>query len=456
VSFFGNQTDLLLNMATSNILRIVSKDKPSQQVFLDIDPSTLPPLKPSSVRIHTQLIGLSAGSIAYCALGDDLGWWNSFPIPEQAPSDYKDGRWGVAPSWGYAVVVQSTISNLKEGTWLWGHMPTAACPFDLELKQSNTTPAHWQAIGERRTANLYNRFIAVNSNSVDLASNIAGFATSLKSTFESAYLLNRWVFALRGEQSVHPAPGTGSRWSAADSDLTSTLVICLAAGSRTGRAFLHQLAVGRPAEERPASIVEVTEDSDGALRGIEPSFSHHRLSYEQLQSFQLTSLIRTLSFKRVVVMEIGGRGNALSIVMEQLQGHSPDVERVIIGVGTEQNAQTTTELRAKVGLVLQQGAFFFSTASLNEAAIKVIGETAYYQQLNEAFKTMIESELARNKGSASEGKVLGISLDERYGVRGDNGLEGAWNDLFSGKAVGSRGLVVDLQAGKAGCVGSQM
>ena len=138
-------------MATSNILRVVSKDKPSHQVFLDIDSSTLPPLRPSSVRIQTQLVGLSATSIAYCALGDQIGWWNEFPVPEQAPSDYKDGRWGAPPLWGYAVVVESTISSLKEGTWLWGHVPAAACPFDLELKQSDSAHEHWQETSEHRS-----------------------------------------------------------------------------------------------------------------------------------------------------------------------------------------------------------------------------------------------------------------------------------------------------------------
>jgi hypothetical protein len=437
-------------MVTSNILRIVSKDNSSEQVFLDLDPSTLPSLKPSSVRIQTQFIGLSATSIAYCALGDQIGWWNSFAVPEQAPSEYQDGRWGVAPVWGYAIVLQSTISSLKEGAWLWGHMPTAGCTFDLELKQSDAAHEHWQEISERRAKlqPLYNRYIVVDSDSVQSTSNVARFEASLKSTFESAYLLNKWVFAPRGKQSVHPAPETGNNWSAADGDLTSTLIICLGAGSRTSRAFVYQLAVTRPAGERPAGVIEVTEDNDGVLRGIAPSFNHERVSYDELQSPRLVFLLHKFKFNRAVVIDFGGRGNAISIVTEQLQKHFPDRERVIIGVGVEQNAQTTNELRAKVGLGLQQGGTTFSTSGLNEAAIKLVGETKYYQQMNEEFRDMVDSELARNNGSASEGKVLGIGLDEKYGLRGHKGLEGAWSDLYTGKAVGSRGLVVDLQTGK--------
>ena len=279
------------------------------------------------------------------------------------------------------------------------------------------------------------------------------FSASLKATFETAYLINRWVFAPRGEHPIHPSPKAGSTWTAADSDLTSTLVICLAAGSRTGRALVHQLALARPKGEQPAGLIEITENTYDVLQGREPSFAHHRLSYEHLES-QLTSLLRTLSFKRVVVMEIGGRGNALSTVLEQLQTHAPDVERIIIGLGAEQNAQTSNEFLAKLGPPLQQGAFLFSTATLSEAAIEAIGETAYYQHMNETFKDMVKSELARSKGSDNEGNVLGISLDERYGVRGDNGLEGAWNDLLSSKVVGSKGLVVDLRTGKNATVGA--
>lgn len=445
-------------MATSNILRIVSKDNSNQQVFLELDSSTLPSLKPSSVRVQPQLIGLSSTCIAYCGLGDQVGWWNSFAVPEQAPSDYQDGRWGVAPTWGYAIVLQSTIPSLEEGAWLWGHMPTAACPFDLELRQSGAVHEHWQETSQRRSGlqPLYNRYIVVDSDSVEPTSNLARFAASLKSTFESAYLLNNFVFAPGGEQSVHPAPETGNNWGVADSDLTSSLVICLGAGSRTSRAFVHELAVARPLGERPAVVIEVTEDDDGVLRGIAPSFTHQRFSYNELQSPKLTALLRNLKLDRAVIVDFGGRGTAISTIVEQLQKHLPDSKRVIIGVGVEQSAQTTNELRAKVGLGLQHGGIIFSTASLNEAAIRLIGETEYYQQMNEGFRNMVESELGRNKGSASEGKVVGISLDERFGIRGDNGLEGAWNDLFSRKAVGSRGLIVDLRTGRNGERASRM
>ena len=445
-------------MATSTILRIVSKDDSSEQVFLDVDSSTLPPLEPSSVRIQTQMIGLSATSIAYCGLGEQVGWWNSFAIPEQALSNIQDGLWGVAPAWGYAIVLQSTISSLKQGTWVWGYMPTATCPFDLEMKQSDAVHEHWQEISERRAElhPLYNLYIVVDSDSVESTSNLAGFAASLKSTFESAYLLNRWVFTPRGEQPVHPAPESGDSWSATDSDLTSTLVICLGAGSRTSRAFVHPLAVARPPGERPAGVIEVTEDFDGVLRGIAPSFTHQRVSYDQMQSQPLASLLRRLKFDRAVTVDFGGRGTALSIIIEQLQTHAPGKDRVIVEVGVEQSARKTNELGAKVGLALQHGAVIFNSASLHEAAAKLIGEPNYYQQMNEEFRNMIDSELARNKGSASEGKVIGIGLDQRYGVRGYKGLEGGWSDLYSGKAVGSRGIVVDLRTGKEGFMGSRM
>lgn len=440
---------------SSYTLRLVSKAKSGQQHFFDINATTLQTLAPSLVRVQTQLFGLSATNIAYCALGndDDVGWWNCFPVPSHAPDEYKDGSYGIAPAWGYARLLESNISALKADRWLYGYLPTSQLPFDLEMKQSTSAPNHWYATNEHRSKipPLYNRYFVVDPARIQAEDALAKWRVSLESTWQVGYLLNRFCFALPGDTLLHPSHGHESNisWTYEDSNLSSTLVLCLGAGARISRSFVHQLATTRSREQQPVGIIEVTEDKDGAIRGLEVPFAHKVVSYSDLQSPELASSIKSLQYNRTLVIDFGGRDGSLTTLTNLLKEHLPSKHLQIIGIGAEPSATTTNSFKAKVGPVIQQGALIFGTEFINAGAIEAAGESEYYQQMMKEFRKVLESELARKKGSSSDGKVLGLGLDERVGMTGPGGLEGVWTKLFSGKGIGPAGVAVDLRDGDA-------
>lgn len=231
---------------STQTLPIVHKDNYDQQHFFDVDQSTLPKLRDSSVRVQSRLLGLSAANLAYCALGRFRGDWGCFPLPHSLPEPYNDSeQYGIAPTWGYAEILESNIPGLTPGTFLWGYVPMSQYPVDLDLEQSEITAAHWSEIGKQRARlqPIYNRYTTVDLPFSSANETKSHFTSCLRITWESAYLLSRFCFAIAPDKPIHPSAADAASWTAKDSDLASTLVIALAAGSRTSHG--HEGGVSR-------------------------------------------------------------------------------------------------------------------------------------------------------------------------------------------------------------------
>jgi hypothetical protein len=73
------------------------------------------------VVLRVDRVGMTANNVTYAVFGDDLRYWDFFPVPSDA-----DGRWGRVPLWGFAEVVRSTVPEVAEGTRVYGFLPTGS------------------------------------------------------------------------------------------------------------------------------------------------------------------------------------------------------------------------------------------------------------------------------------------------------------------------------------------
>lgn len=74
-------------------------------------------LQPEQIQLRIDRLALTANNITYAALGDALGYWNFYPAA--------DG-WGRLPAWGFADVIASRNSSVKEGERYYGYFPVAS------------------------------------------------------------------------------------------------------------------------------------------------------------------------------------------------------------------------------------------------------------------------------------------------------------------------------------------
>lgn len=135
-----------------HIARILSKNDNTKQSIVTLSSSSSdlePPLPPSAIRVKTTLIALTANNLGYAALGTRLHWWDAFPVPTSAPPPFNDSSaYGIVPAWGYATVLESTIS-IAPGSLLWGFWPVSTHPVILRLKA--TSPEnHWLECSDHR------------------------------------------------------------------------------------------------------------------------------------------------------------------------------------------------------------------------------------------------------------------------------------------------------------------
>ncbi|QGN56075.1 DUF2855 family protein [Novosphingobium sp. Gsoil 351] len=76
----------------------------------------LPPLGQDEARLRVESFSVTANNVTYAVAGDAFGYWNFFP---------GEGKWGVVPMWGHAVVEASNHPGITVGERVYGYLPMA-------------------------------------------------------------------------------------------------------------------------------------------------------------------------------------------------------------------------------------------------------------------------------------------------------------------------------------------
>ncbi|KAL8847082.1 MAG: hypothetical protein Q9221_007869 [Calogaya cf. arnoldii] len=423
--------------------QILSKDDYSKQSIVTLTSSSdlEDPLPPSAVRVQTTLIALTANNLGYAALGTQLHWWDTFPVPTSAPPPFNDSSaYGLVPAWGYATVLSSTIPSIPSGSLLWGCYPPSTHPITLRL-QPTQPQTHWLETSPHRKnlMPLYQRYVLAskppshfNKNPASATRDKFAKTALLKPLWEAAYLLNRFVFAPHQPTQqltpIHPF-GDGT-WTAKDSDLKSAIIVIVAASSKTGTAFVSELRFSREPGTGPLAILTIASkipDNAPPYTIAESSPPLRNVTYNSMTASSTLDWLKSFSTggagaSRIKIIDFGGRDGAADRLVEAVKGHAPlaglDVQ--VVGVGGVLKPGGSDQWK--------EGRVASNASSARDKAVERIGAEGYFDGLERAFEEVME------RGG------LGLEVEVGRGVEGEGGVEGGWKRLCEGRVDGRMGL----------------
>ncbi|KAJ6010036.1 hypothetical protein N7522_005052 [Penicillium canescens] len=438
-------------------VHVVSKLDNSQHASFDVQSIPQSVLPESSVRLRPLLISLTSNNLSYARMGQMLHWWDAYPVSENYPAPYNDpSTWGIVPAWGYATVEETTIPELPKGTVLYGFWPTTSTPAVLQLKRGETN-GHWVEISGHRQQMmpLYNRyFVTPTSNPVSDLTTAATPSPSAQEELErmawtalfiggvAGYILSEYVFSSDPETqpSIHPLGAAFKLpWSPSDGDITSAVVINLAASTKTARVFSYYLS-RKPEGSTPFGLLHVTSsvsritEADQNLATRIPSKA---VSYGDVGSGETGDWLAGRKPEKLVIIDFGARGNALGDLLDLVKSRDDlkDCKVVIIQVGSEQRVYSTEEMLAKGAAVAELGKVQFNTSGVQDTVIERMGHEAYF-----AMKDALWDEWLSERHLS----VPGMQIVWGKGVLGD-GIEKGWKRLCRGQVGAEEGLVYKLQ-----------
>jgi hypothetical protein len=414
-------------MATAQV-HVVSKGDITQHATISVAADALAPLAADSVRVRCKLITITRNNVSYARLGGWLHWWDTYPvsppgITTSLPAPYDDAeRWGIVPAWGYGEVLASNKDGIAGGALIWGFWPTSSLPVDLKLSGPKPDGHYWEVSEHRaKLMQLYNHYELVQS---PLSEDIMGWRVGMWLAIGPGFAMNRYCFPpITGtgdklEASlpiVHPS-GDGSKWTAADADLRSTVIVNLTASSKTAIGLAWNLR-HREAGVGPLGFVEACSAPNSlpsATPGDSPPpFDTKRVTYDGLSS--TFDWIASLKPTRIIAADYGAPAGVAQRFHDELLA-SPAAASiasyVYLLVGADPNGVKLQDPRSSV--------VQFNMSPLKYAGIEREGLETFQMEQNRAFELWLQE-----KGMGS------TTLDWRSGIAGENGVHGAWDSLFT-------------------------
>lgn len=298
------------------------------------------PLLPSSVRVRAKIVSLTSNNLTYAALADVWNLWELYPVPQTAPAPYNDqATWGIVPAWGYATVLESSLTDLPSGTSLWGYWPASGHAVDLQLSREEPE-GHWKetSSGRQFMLSLYNRYIVVDTKTEDLER--LGWGSSVRPTWVCGYLLSEYVFSPdpAAHPPLHPLPGPDTQWTIDDADLSKAVFISIGASTKTGRATAFNLSC-RPAGTGPLALLQVSSVPTALSEAAEKlagSFPTKAVSYSDIAS--TTEWLSSKQPSKIVIGNFGSRDGGLEQLLGIVQS-TPALQAaklIVLSVGLQQ------------------------------------------------------------------------------------------------------------------------
>ncbi|KAL2825741.1 hypothetical protein BDW59DRAFT_145868 [Aspergillus cavernicola] len=323
-------------------IHVVSKSDNRQHTAFQI-PAPTDPLKPSSIRLKTALLGLTSNNLTYALGGTQLRWWDAYPVPSTCPAPYNDqSKWGIVPAWGLATVLESTIPEITPGTTFFGFWPTSSHSIDLEL--TPTEPAgHWRETSPHRQnlMSLYNRYMVFDTQGKEITE--FAWDVAVRPIWVAGYVFSEYVFTSDPETRpvIHPLGGTDG-WTTQDSDLSKAVFVSLAASTKTGRATAYNFFC-RPPRKGPVGFLQVTSSPSSIAEAADkfiPSFPVKALGYEDIT--HSGEWLAGIKAERIVIADFGARDGALDDLIKVIQSN-PELDSLkvtIMQVGKQQKVPT--------------------------------------------------------------------------------------------------------------------
>ena len=346
-------------------------------------------------------------------------------------------------------MLASRVDGVGEGALLFGYWPIQTVAVELELRPAGCA-GHFVEVGEgsgrRKMMNMYNRFIAwPDVPSVPLSQlsqpdlDKLAWTAAVRPLWECGMLMNRFNFGTEERLVCYPfthtVPGFEPGWTMADADLRKAVVVDLAASGRTALGWGSLVAGSRGVGEGPLGVLSVTGRAEGlcewrAREGVRCK----TVGYEGMVGEGTMGWIEEMGPERVVVVDFGGRDNAVEKVVEAVHGRMPGVEIMAFGVGFQGPFWDSDGKKARAAGDGKLKVVKFSTSGVRDAAMEKLGEKEYFDQLLKAWGEWVE-----------EASVLErMRLTWGEGMTGEEGIEGAWKRICERKLAPEEGLVFKL------------
>jgi hypothetical protein len=426
-------------------VHVVSKDNHADQHLVEVSVSTLPALAPSSVRVRSTVLGLTANNLSYARMGSVYYWWSAYPVQIDFPAPFNDtSKYGIVPAWGFATVLESKITDIKVESLIFGFWPLSSLPVDLQLEPAKLS-GHWWETSEHRQKmmTLYNRYMIDDRKATSLADEQnpqtieLGWEAATRVLWSCGHLLNCFVFP--GHSNVKPVHPLVEKllWSREDADLSSTVLVSLSASTKTGLSVADQVIHNRPREAGPVGLLAVASKPDKTALCLDGApFPTKAVTYSQGNNIDTKSWIQSLVERerptRVLIMDFGGRGNSLQKIHDMLT--SLELSVTTLAVGSEAKAYTSQELAASRADFERLNKIQSNASGQRSSAMAQIGDERYFAGMFEEWK--------RFRG---RGGFPGMRLKWIDGMIGEKGIEGAWKKLCDGTAsVGGENIVLRL------------
>ncbi|KAL3488054.1 hypothetical protein BJX62DRAFT_253541 [Aspergillus germanicus] len=421
-------------------VHVVSKSNNANHATFPLSPPTTP-LAPSSIRVRATLLSLTSNNLTYALLGDMLHWWDTYPVPLDAPAPYNDrAAWGIVPAWGFATVLESTIPEIASETKIWGYWPASAHVVDLTLSKNEDDPeTHWIETSPHRAAvlPLYNRYII--SASTDEARH--AWESAVRPIWQCGYVLSEYVFTPDSNKNpaIHPLPGVPSvkkEWTNEDADISKTVIISLAASSKTGRSAAHNFAC-RPAGSGPLGLLQVTSSPEAigaAAEALKPHFATKAVNYFDLSQQSVASWIASLSPTKIVIIDFGSRDGGFEAVYSLIKSNEAlsTAEFVILAVGFQQKVYTLADVAAAQAAAGAHGIIQLNTGPILDAALRIQGARRVFEGLEERWGRW----LADRQVAAPD-----LRLVWGEGITGEQGIQGGWDRLCRSEVNAEEALI---------------
>ncbi|KXH42784.1 hypothetical protein CNYM01_03807 [Colletotrichum nymphaeae SA-01] len=414
-------------------IHVISKRDLSKHETVAVD-LPLPQLGVSSIRVRTSLIGITSNNLSYAKLGDMLQWWNTWPVPLDAPAPYNDrAEWGIVPAWGFARVLESNIEAIPAKSLLYGYWPTSSHPVDLSLVPSEPK-GHFREVSEHRQGlgNIYNRYNLVDESAQ--SEEYRAWFANVSPIWNCGYVMNRFTFATDFKP-VHPLGAGAGEWTEKDADLSSAVVVSLSASSRTGRSFSWNLARDRKSGAGPLALLQATSAPESLSAGPKAAFEIKTVNYSELAAKDTIDWIAKLQPKRVVVADFGGRPKETEEFREAIKSTLPESTVFTnIQVGGEPKIMAPEEALKSMAIFKKWGLVQLNTTGIVDAGIAVEGAGKYFDGAESTFRRFLEEE-----------SVADLELVWGSGVGGTNGIEKAWKNIIQGTLSPQKAWVYRLE-----------
>ncbi len=140
------------------------------------------PLGNGQVRLAVDCFSLSANNLTYALLGERLGYWSLFPVPEP---------WGMVPVWGFATAIETCHPQVARGERLYGLWPMASQAV-IEPGRINSRLIVENSPHRRSLPPAYNSYFRVAADPIH-APGTEGRQSVIRPLFITSFLLDRII-----------------------------------------------------------------------------------------------------------------------------------------------------------------------------------------------------------------------------------------------------------------------